>query len=67
MCRLCSKNEIERKAAQAEARTQADMLERMARIERGFADGSIEPHSDAIQKEAVIARSLIRYLVNDWM
>ena len=67
MCRLCSKDKIEVDAAREYARMRADEFEAMAWTERGLANGTIQPHSDQAKSASAMARSLIRYLVEEWM
>jgi len=67
MCNLCSKDGIERQTARDMCIYRAEQLERMARHERALASGTAEPHSEESKGISVLARSIIRYLAEEWM
>lgn len=67
MCKLCSKDDGERKAAKEEAAYRAKQFEEMAYVERRLAAGVLKPHSEDAKFSSATARSLIRYLVEEWM
>ena len=66
MCQLCSQDDTQYKNATMACVRHAELLEKMARVERGLASGRIKPH-DANSEAGMIARSLIRYLVEEWL
>jgi len=65
MCELCD-NKTRDIAREGHA-YRADMLERLAAVERQIANGRILPHSPQMKDQASLAHMLIRYLVEDWL
>jgi hypothetical protein len=67
MCGLCSRSSEERKISVERLDREADGLERMARHLRGLVNGRIKPHTDEAQKAGVLARAIVRYLVEEYV
>ncbi len=63
MCKLCEDPE----AGKEEALTLAVDLERMANYERAMAHGNLDPHSDRAELVGLLARSIIRQLVAEYV
>ncbi len=63
MCKLCE-NPVEGKE---EALTLAVDLERLAAYERAMAHGNVKPHSSESARAAVLAQSIIRRLVAEYV
>ena len=67
MCNLCS-SDIEEKAAAVKAHLfMADRLASLSGFYAHLARGSIDPHSDDAKKGGLVARSIIRELVEEWV
>lgn len=66
MCALCSSDPKEKQMARDSELMHADLLERMAHLLRDLASGRVKPHSEDCKKRST-AKSLIRYLVEEWM
>ena len=66
MCDLCSKDPKELANARQGTIRHAERLEHMATLLRGLASGRLKPH-DTNNKGGLTARTLIRYLVEEWM
>jgi hypothetical protein len=66
MCDLCSNDPERKRNAREGTAMMADRFERMARLLRGLANGTTFPHHEK-NGGAVLARFLIRYLVEEWM
>jgi hypothetical protein len=66
MCDLCSSNPKLKQAAREGTRMRAEQLELMADILRGLASGRLQPHN-SLECGGIYARSIIRYLVEEWM
>jgi hypothetical protein len=67
VCFRCGTSEEEKARLREGATYRAEMLERMAQYERRFAKGTLQPHSHDAEKVRLLARSLIRYLAEDWI
>lgn len=67
MCDLCSSDKEERKSHQDYLISQAEALTRLANSLRGLAFGRIEPHSDEAARIGLNCKSVIRYLVSEWL
>lgn len=67
MCDLCSAVPEEQTAAIQETRRNALILQRMADKLNDLAAGRIQPHSQDARHMASLARSIIYYLVTEWM
>ena len=65
MCRLCDKEE--RPKAREEYRQRAQELNDLAYQYLRIVDGKIEPHTDKMKTVGLLAKSIIRFLVNDWL
>jgi hypothetical protein len=64
MCMLCGNTKEQGKR---EALHLADSLERLAIHERNLASGRTDPHGDDSKKGALLARQVIRCLVQDYL
>jgi uncharacterized protein YifE (UPF0438 family) len=67
MCDLCSPVPEEQTAAIQETRRNALILQRMADRLNDLAAGRIQPHSPDAKHMVSLARSIIYYLVTEWM
>ena len=67
MCRLCGGTPEERAKAAEYERARATELRRMAAHIERLANGHVEPHGEEAARYAEKARSIIRYLVMEWM
>lgn len=66
MCDLCSSgNDLVK--ARTKCHDIAELLTRMAQMYRGFAVGSIKPHTDEAKDSEMRARELVRVLVAEWV
>lgn len=66
MCDLCDKDPKKLEAARAGTLFYAERMEHMAQHLRNLVSGRVRPH-DHQSTASVTARSLIRYLVEEWM
>lgn len=66
MCEFCG-TEDERRQAATTALYVANRAEKVARHYRDLAHGTIKPHTDEMKRIEVVARALIRDLVDDWV
>ena len=67
MCNLCAGTEEERAAAKRRHGFHAEQMEALATAYRDMAAGKLNPHSDEAKKVGLVARSLIRELVAEWV
>lgn len=65
MCGLCSVDQQERNSERDALAAKADRIEELAVMLRQMSRGHIKPHSDS--GISPLARSIIRYLVDEWM
>lgn len=63
MCELCSNPEAGRKSATR----MAERLEHLAANYRRLANGTLDPHSEASRVTGVMARNIVRNLVEEWV
>jgi hypothetical protein len=66
MCDLCSSDPTKRDAAREDCYRRAKEFERMAALERSLGSGHAIPHVN-VESGRSLARTLIRYLVEEWM
>lgn len=66
MCNLCGTEE-ERKRGREYEKQKADEFARMAGYCRQLANGTLDPHTDAMKPVTSLAHSLLRELVNDYI
>ena len=66
MCDLCDSDIDIKKIAQIRTKHQSDMFKKMGRLYDGFANGSIDPHGKEIHEHRVIAKMLVKELV-EWI
>ena len=67
MCDLCSAVPNERAVAIANIRWQAIQLRKLADKFDALARGDIQPHKEEARTIGILARSAIRYLVEEWL
>jgi len=67
MCELCDPDENVRRMALDGHRYRAKQLEDLMHVESAIASGRIKPHTDAWKKHESLAKSILRYLVEDWL
>jgi len=66
MCMLCSADKQEKEFARKNCIAHAEQFERMAQAERNLASGTWGPH-ELPTGIHLLAKSLIRYLVSEWL
>jgi len=66
MCNLCGTEEERQNGRKSEG-IKADDFQRMANYCRGLATGNIKPHSDDMKPVVLLAKTLLRTLVNDYI
>lgn len=67
MCELCGGTETERESARIAMIFQAEQMEALAAAYRRMASGTISPHSDDSKKVGMVARSVVKELVAEWV
>ena len=67
MCGLCSDDKKEREMEVKNTVWQAKQLRQLALHLDGLASGSIKPHSKETKIISVTARSILRFIVEDWI
>jgi hypothetical protein len=67
MCQLCSEDPKERTAYRERISHQADQLRRLALVFDQLAEGRIKPHSLDMQVIQKTSRSVVNFLVDDWI
>jgi hypothetical protein len=66
MCRICSQDAKESEEAKSEARVMAADLERLAEQYRMLTRREIDPHGASVKPMALLARSVLRRLFEEW-
>jgi hypothetical protein len=64
VCELCSPD---KEAVSRGLEMRAEQLERMAAFMRAMGSGRIRPHTKETEPISIMARTLLRFLVEDWL
>ena len=67
MCDLCSADKKEQQQARDWHLMYADRFEELATFYRQMARGILKPHSDDTKKVGLLARLIVRELVDTWI
>ena len=67
MCDLCTESPDLKKLARESCVRQAEQLEEFASFLRKLSFGVVKPHDDKAKTAGILARSIIRDLVADWI
>ncbi len=67
MCGLCSSDPSERDKERRAMHNSAERLRRLAKLYDGLASGEINPHSEKAKDVGLAAKSVIRFLVDEWV
>lgn len=66
MCELCDQDKEVQKMAIERHKGLARMFGKMERLYNGFSSGKVDPHGNEIQEHKIIAKLLIKELV-EWI
>lgn len=66
MCGLCSQQESQRKDARDEALRISHDLKQASDLYYAMAHGRLKPHTDEIKPLSMLAKTIVRELVNEW-